>query len=150
MSAEATTTIHIAAPPERVWPWVADIARHPEWSPRPYRVELVSGEPNTVGTTYRSTGFVPPNEPDHANDVTIIDVVPMRRFALDARDESGVFRNVFTLRPSGSGTDVSFHIAFPKMRGLSAIMVPILFPIFAKADFRKRMQLLKAAVEAAA
>lgn len=149
MSVQATTTVHIDAPPDQVWPWIADITKHAAWSPKAYRVEHRTGEPNGVGSTYHSIGFVPPNEADHANEVTITEVVPNTRFALEARDASGTFHNTFDLKASGSGTDVSFHIQFPQMKGIAAIMVPILFPLVGKADFRKRMQLLKQKVESA-
>jgi uncharacterized protein YndB with AHSA1/START domain len=146
---QATTSITIQAPPEAVWPWVADITRHGEWSPKPYRVELISGEPNAVGSRYHSVGWVPPNDGNHGNDVEITEVVPMSRYALKANDENGTFLSTFDLRPVGEGTEVTFHIVFPKMKGVSAVLVPLLFPIVAKPDFRKRMALLKQKVESA-
>ena len=147
MTTQATVSVTIQAAPDVVWPWVADITRHAEWSPKPYRVELVSGEPNAVGTRYRSVGWVPPNDGNHVNDVVITEVVPVSRFALDARDDSGTYVNTFDLRPVADGTEVTFHIVFPPMKGLSAVMVPLLFPIVAKPDFRKRLSLLKQKVE---
>jgi len=149
MPTQATVSITVDAPPEVVWPFVADITRHPEWSPKDYRVELVSGEPNSVGGRYRSVGWVPPNDSNHSNDVEITEVVPVSRFALKATDDGGTFQNTFDLRPVDGGTEVSFHIEFPTMKGLNAVMVPLLFPIVAKPDFRKRLALLKKQVESA-
>ena len=147
MTAQDSVSTTIAAPREAVWPWVADIMRHGEWSPKPYRVELVSGDLNAVGSRYRSEGWVPPNDGNHGNEVEITEVVPMSRFALIARDESGTFASTFDLLPVAGGTQVTFHIVFPPMKGLSALMVPLLFPIVAKPDFRKRLGLLKQKVE---
>ena len=62
MTVQDTVTTTIQAPPEAVWRWVADITRHADWSPKPYRVELVSGDLNAVGSRYRSVGWVPPND----------------------------------------------------------------------------------------
>jgi uncharacterized protein YndB with AHSA1/START domain len=148
MTVQDTVSTTIQAAPEAVWPWVADISRHNEWSPKPYRAELVAGEMNAVGSRYRSVGWVPPNDGNHANDVEITEVVPMTRFALRATDESGAFVSTFDLLPVVGGTQVTFHIVFPPMKGLSAVMVPLLFPIVAKPDFRKRLALLKRMVEA--
>ena len=106
-----------------------------------------SGEPNTVGSHYRSVGWVPPNNKDHVNDVEITQVVPMSRFALAASDSSGTFVSTFDLKPVDGGTEVRFDIVFPSMKGIAAVMVPLLFPLVAKPDFRKRMQLLKQRVE---
>lgn len=147
MAAQDTLSTTIQAPVEAVWKWVADITAHSEWSPKPYRVELVSGDLNEVGSTYRSVGWVPPNDSDHVNDVEITEVVPMSRFALTATDSSGTYTSTFSLVPEGGGTKVTFHIAFPHMTGLNAVMVPLLFPIVAKPDFRKRLALLKQKVE---
>jgi uncharacterized protein YndB with AHSA1/START domain len=149
MTVQDTVTTTIRAPLEAVWPWVADITRHAEWSPKPYRVDLVSGDLNAVGSRYRSVGWVPPNESNHANDVEITEVVPMSRFALRATDESGTFASTFDFLPVDGGTQVTFHIEFPAMKGLNAVMVPLLFPIVAKPDFRKRLGLLKRKVETA-
>jgi uncharacterized protein YndB with AHSA1/START domain len=147
MSVQDTVSTTIQAPLEAVWSWVADITRHGEWSPKPYRVDLVSGDLNAVGSRYRSVGWVPPNYGNHANDVEITDVVPMSRFALKATDESGTFTSTFDLLPVDGGTQVTFHIVFPPMKGLNAVMVPLLFPIVAKPDFRKRLDLLKQKIE---
>lgn len=149
MTTQDTVSATIQAPVESVWSWVADITKHADWSPKPYRVELVSGDLNAVGSRYRSVGWVPPNDGDHANDVEITEVVPMSRFALTGTDKSGTFASTFDLASVDGGTQVTFHIEFPPMKGLNAVMVPLLFPIVAKPDFRKRMELLKQKVESA-
>lgn len=149
MTTQGTFPVTIQAPPEVVWPWVARIEKHGEWSPKPYRVELVSGEPDSVGSRYRSVGWVP-GDKNHANEVEITEVVPQQRFALRADEEMGSFRSTFNLRRVGTdATEVTFHIVFPPMKGLAAVVVPVLFPLVAKRDGRKRMQLLKSKVEAA-
>jgi uncharacterized protein YndB with AHSA1/START domain len=149
MTAHASVSTVIQAPPEDVWPWIADIMKHAEWSPKPYRVDLISGDLNAVGSRYRSVGWVPPNDGNHSNDVEITEVVPTSRFALEATDESGTFASSYDLVAVADGTQVTFHITFPAMKGLSAVMVPMLFPIVAKPDFRKRLGLLKQGVESA-
>jgi polyketide cyclase/dehydrase/lipid transport protein len=59
MAASPIWTIAINGAPEDVWPLVGDLDRHHEWSPKPYRVEWPSGEPNAVGSRFRSTGWLP-------------------------------------------------------------------------------------------
>lgn len=63
--------------------------------------------------------------------------------------EAVPFVNTFDLKPVDGGTEVTFRIVFPAMKGVSAVMVPLLFPLVAKPDFRKRLALLKQKVEAA-
>jgi uncharacterized protein YndB with AHSA1/START domain len=139
--------VTIPAPPERVWAWVADLTKHPEWSPKPYRVEWVSGEPNAIGSRYRSVGWIPMDK-NHENVGEIVESHPYDRFALRADDELGPFQNTFTLTPVGDATEVTFRLVFPKVKGVNAIMIPLMFPLVGKPDLRKRMQLLKIKVEA--
>ena len=148
MTIQAVSSITIDAPPEEVWPWIGQIEKHAEWSPKQYRVELVSGEPDTVGSRYRSVGWVP-GEKEHKMDVLLTEVVHAERFALIADDEQGSFANTYDLRRAGRGTEVTYKLVFPPMKGIAALLVPVLFPIVGKADIRKRMKLLKAKVESA-
>lgn len=149
MTTQGRFPVTIKAPPEVVWPWVSQIERHSEWSPKPYRVELLSGEPDAVGSRYRSVGWIP-GDKNHGNELEITEVVPNQRFVLRADDDQGAFRNTYTLQAGpGGATDVMFEIVFPPLKGMAALMVPVLFPLVGKPDIRKRMNLLKAKVESA-
>jgi hypothetical protein len=76
-------------------------------------------------------------------------VVLGSRLVIRADDQQGAFMNTFTLTPVSDGTRVDCQIVFPKMTGMSAVLVPVPFPPVGKADVRKRMALLKSAVETA-
>jgi uncharacterized protein YndB with AHSA1/START domain len=144
---QGTFTVTIQVRPEAVWPWISQLEKHAEWSAKPYRMEWISGPPNAVGGRYRSVGWVP-GDKDHVNEGEITEIVPNERFALRAEDKQGAFENTFVLRPVGEGTEVSFTLVFPKMKGAMAMMVPLAFATMGKPDIRKRMQLLKERVEA--
>ncbi|MGD0852101.1 MAG: SRPBCC family protein [Acidimicrobiales bacterium] len=148
MTTHAVSSIEIDAPIDAVWPWIGQIERHATWSPKPYTVELISGDPDTVGSTYRSVGWVP-GEKEHPMEVVLTEVVPGQRFALRADDEQGTFMNSYDLKSTDRGTEVTYNLVFPPMKGIAAILVPVLFPLVGKADIRKRMKLLKAKVESA-
>jgi uncharacterized protein YndB with AHSA1/START domain len=139
--------VTVNAPIERVWPWVATLERHSEWSPRPYRMEWLSGEPNAVGSRYRSVGWVP-GDKAHVNEGEVTERSEPGRFALRADDPQGAFENTFTLRPVDGGTHVTFRLVFPRMRVPIRWIAAVLFATTGSADIRKRMQLLKARVEA--
>ncbi len=85
----------------------------------------------------------------NVNEGEITASVPNERFALRADDPQGAFQNTFTLRPVGSGTEVVFHLVFPKMKQPMNAVASMLFATAGKADIRRRMQLLKRKVEAA-
>jgi uncharacterized protein YndB with AHSA1/START domain len=150
MATTGTGSTVIKATPEAVWPWINDLTRHPQWSPKDYSVELVTGESGAVGSTYRSVGWVPPNDKDHVNEVTITEATAPTRFVLTAHDATGDFTNTFDLAPVDGGTSVTYTIVFPPMKGMLAVLTPILFPLVGKPDITKRMALLKAKVESAA
>ena len=145
-SGEVTVTID--APPERVWPWVADLGKHAAFSPKPYSVEWIEGEPNAVGSRYRSVGEIPTDK-HHVNEGEIVENHPNERFVLHAHDKEGDYANTFTLRPAGSSTEVTLRLEFVKMHGVAVVMVPIIFPLVGKKDLRARMAMLKQKVEAA-
>ena len=126
-----------------IWPWIADIAKHSEWSPKPYTVKLISGSAGEVGSKYSSVGFVPPSDKNHQNEVEITEVVPHSKIVFRAHDENGYFINTFTLRPSGNSTEVTFQHDFPKMKGMGRILLPLLLPSVGKRDGMVLLGLLK-------
>ena len=142
--------VQIAATPEQVWPWVADLDRHAEWSPQPYTMTWTEGAPNAEGSKYHSTGEVP-GDKHHQNDGTITEVRPPERFAFIAHDHDGDFTNIYTLTPKDGGTEVVHTLAFPeRLNGAARFLAPVLFPLVGAPRFRARMQVLKAKVEGSA
>jgi uncharacterized protein YndB with AHSA1/START domain len=146
MTVQGTFTVTIDAPPEKVWPYVADVTKHGEYSPKPFQAELVSGEAGKVGSRYRSVGWIP-NDKNHSNEVEVVEAVPNERVVLRSDDELGAFTNTYVLRPVGNGTEVSWTMQFPQLKFPLSVVAPLLFPLVGKPDGRKRVQLLKKAVE---
>lgn len=137
----------IDAPADAIWPWIADITKHSQWSPKPYTGQLTAGENGAVGSKYSSVGFVPPAEKNHKNEVEITQVIPNSKFVFRAHDENGYFTNTFTLQSMGSGTQVTFQHDFPKMKGAGRILLPLLLPTVGKKDAMVRLGMLKAKAE---
>ena len=137
----------INAPIDAVWPWVSDITKHSHWSPKPYSVELISGVNGAVGSKYRSSGFVPPADKNHRNDVEITEVIPGSKILFTAYDENGFFKNTFKLESVGQDTQVTFQHDFPKMKGMGRILLPLLLPLTGKRDAMVRLGMLKAKAE---
>jgi uncharacterized protein YndB with AHSA1/START domain len=138
--------VTVDAPVEIVWPWVARLEKHVDWSPKAYRVEWLSGEPNQVGSRYRSVGWIP-GKKDNVNEGEITERVENQRFALGADDKPGPFSNTYTLRSVDGGTEVAFEIVFPKMGFPVSTIAGMAFATVGSADIRKRMQLLKQNVD---
>jgi uncharacterized protein YndB with AHSA1/START domain len=145
--AQLLVSQNIDAPVEAVWPWIADITKHAQWSPKPFVAQLTSGENGAVGSTYSSVGHVPPADKNHKNEVEITQVVPHSKFVFRAHDENGYFINTFTLKPTGAGTEVTFQHDFPKMKGAGRILLPLLLPSVGKRDAMVRLGMLKKKAE---
>jgi uncharacterized protein YndB with AHSA1/START domain len=108
--------VTIDAQPEAVWPWVADLSKHAHWSPKPYRIEWLEGEPNAVGSRFHSAGVIP-GDKHHENEGRITENQPTTRFAFRSSDPQGEYAHAYTLSPNGGGTDATHRIEFVKMRG---------------------------------
>jgi len=140
-------TISIDAAPEKVWPLVADLDRQGEWSPKPYRVEWESGEPNAVGSTFRSIGWLPQDK-EHVMEGVVKVNEPMKTFEVTTHDAKEEWTNRYELTPSGSGTTVTKTVIWPPQTGVKAATRSALFALFVNSGMRKGLSMLKQKAEA--
>ena len=110
----AEVSIHIEAPPERVWRLVTDVARMGEWSPVTYRCEWIDGASGaSVGARFMGYNRMPP-----VRWWTLCEVVALEPFRLfEFRTIDGTFslgsrgremtRWRYRLEPEGGGTRLS-------------------------------------------
>ena len=92
-----TWSVTIDAKPDDVWALVGDLNRHADWSPKPYRVEWLSGEPNAVGSRFRSIGWLP-GKPESAMEGEVTENQPTSRFAVRSSDpKTGEFTNTLEI-----------------------------------------------------
>ena len=103
-------TLHIDAPPEKVFDTLADVEHHPEWANEKAKLTMspVSGGPPALGATYRSQQVFA-GKPQTA-DIEIVQFDRPSRFAfaISQRKEGGGkevhYTHSFVLRPEGGGT----------------------------------------------
>lgn len=111
----AAVTLHIDAPPEKVWGLISDITKMGEYSPEVFEAEWLDGATGpAVGAMYR--GHVKRNEmgPTYWTQCKVTECVPgeVFEFAVVMRDKPvNTWRYEFAA--SGTGTDVteSFRLA---------------------------------------
>jgi uncharacterized protein YndB with AHSA1/START domain len=140
--------VSIAAPPERVWPLVGDLGRHGEWSPKPYRVEWLSGEPNAAGSAFRSIGWLPQDK-EHEMEGTVEVSEPLKVFEVLTHDDKEEWRNRYELTPSGSGTVVTKTATGPHMTGAKAALRSAIFAAFVSRGMQKGLDNLRERAETA-
>ncbi|MBV8952186.1 MAG: SRPBCC family protein [Actinobacteria bacterium] len=110
-----SVTVHMAAPPERIWGLVSDVTKIGRYSPETFEAEWLDGATGPeVGARFR--GHVKRNGrgPTYWTTCTVTASVPGREFAFgvgSADKPLNVWR--YELTPAGDGTDVteSFQLA---------------------------------------
>jgi uncharacterized membrane protein len=138
------TFVVIAAPPEAVWPELADVERQPRWMTDLKRVEILDDGATRVGT--RAVGHVRILGLAVADPVTITAFDAPRRFAIR---HDGRFRGegMLTLEPGADGTSTIVRWTerleppvLPRLAGLT--QGPVLREIF-QADLHRLRRLLE-------
>ena len=100
-------TIEIDAPPERVWPHVADLALMRAWHPKLVAAEpLTSGQPR-VGSTWRTVSCMGKRERRFLSRIEVCE--PFTRVVFvhqDDADRNRFARETIELAPHNSGTRI--------------------------------------------
>lgn len=146
-------TVHVAAPPEKVWELVADVTQVGRLSPETFEAEWVGGATGpAVGARFRGHVRRGGRGPVvYWTECVVTACEPGREFAFDvlgAGRKVNSWRYVFT--PSGDGTDVteSFQLATgPATRLYWAVAGWVRGP-FNRRNLRTTLERLRAAAEA--
>lgn len=116
-------SIAIAAPPEKVFRYLADFARHGEWSMSVTALEKITSGPIAVGTEFKSHETIP-IEFDSFARVTALDAPT--RIAWESTDHK-VFRTVweFEIHASAGGTHLIQRVTFYPISDMGNEFLPI-------------------------
>ena len=102
-------TVHVAAPADRIWPLVSDVARIGEFSPETFEAEWLDGATGpAVGARFR--GHVKRNgrRPTYWTTCRVTRCEPQGAFAFAVIVRGKVVNTwAYELRPNGGGTDVT-------------------------------------------
>jgi len=135
--------ITVNAAPEKVFDYIADLARHSEWVNRPLNVKMTSSGPVGVGSTFSSTGK---QFGTHTDTVTIVEYVPSSKVVFRSEGDAGTVRHWFGLAPEGSGTRLSKGLEFEKMAPTTK-MASFVVKRVAPKDLEANLEKIKALVE---
>jgi uncharacterized protein YndB with AHSA1/START domain len=97
----------IAAPPERVWEFIADARNDPRWCPKVESVEQVEGHGPHPGARYRAVHRPKPLRGPVDLTMEAVEFDPPRRLRWREEDDDGVFDVVYELEPEAGGTRLS-------------------------------------------
>lgn len=134
----------VNAPSEKVFSYVTDFARHPEWAQHRLKIEQTSQGPVGVGSTFASVGHA--MGMDSRDTVTVTDYVSNERLGYEAESKEGRFRHWITLQPADGGTRLSKGIEVVRASLMTKLMMPLLL-IMGPRILASDVQRIKAKVE---
>jgi uncharacterized protein YndB with AHSA1/START domain len=112
--------ITIAAPRDKVFAYVADFRKHPEWAGHNLEVALPEG-PIAVGTTFSTLG----HQLGKQNDtITVVELEPGRRMAFETKGKAGIVRHWFDTQDADGSTKLAKGMEFVKPSAASRIAMP--------------------------
>ncbi|HEV8535969.1 MAG TPA: SRPBCC family protein [Candidatus Limnocylindria bacterium] len=144
-----TFTVHVSAPPDRVYAYVADFLRHPEWSPDDMKIESQTPGPSRVGSRFKAVGTLQGKR--NSSELEITAMEPSRRIVFTATDKSGPIFHTFTFTPENGGTRVDRNLSAERMpplrQAIRTLMMYLLVPLAVRPNFMKALNMMKANVE---
>ena len=123
-------------PPDRVWPLVADLTRHGEWSADPLTVTAVEGGFESVAT---SKGR------EFRARLTVVESVPPSRLVFRAADATGEYEHVVTLAHEGAGTRITRVVTATGLTPEQRALFYAVRPVVKAPNARKALERLAAA-----
>jgi uncharacterized membrane protein len=120
--APITASIDIARPPEEVFAYIDDLARHGEWQEDIQEVTVLTEGPTRVGSRARDRRKVPGGVRELTYEITAHD--PPRSASFQGVDGPIRVRGTVTVTPQGDGSRVGLDLDF-EGRGLGKLLLPL-------------------------
>lgn len=146
---DAEVEVHVARPPEAIFPYLSNGENFPAWSREFQRMDKLTEGPVGQGTTFRFA-MRAGREPV-VGTVEWVAFEPPRRFSwqgstVQRKPGTVTPRGTFHLEPAAGGTRV--RVVFePELRGLPRLVRPLL-TWFVKRTWTKDLRRLKGILEA--
>jgi len=139
-------SIVINASADKVFAYVSDLERLPEWGAFKNAVRKTSDGPVGVGTTYETDGS---QFGRHTDKVTVTEYVPGKKFTLEVHGDAGHVMNWFELADESGGTKLTKGQDFIKAALSTTIFSPVVRMVAPKG-LMKDLQNIKGKIEASA
>jgi uncharacterized membrane protein len=136
-------SIVVNAPADKVFAYVSDLTKLPEWGGFGNVVRPTSQGEVAVGSTYECDGK---QFGRHTDNVTVTEYVPSKRFATETKGDTGYSRNTFDLEEQGGATKVTKVLEFIKPAMTTRLAAPMLKKM-APGNLANDLQKIKARIE---
>jgi hypothetical protein len=146
-----SVTVHMAAPPGKIWGLVSDVTQIGRFSPETFEAQWLDGAKGpAVGAQFR--GHVRRNEkgPVYWTTCTVTECVPEKVFAFGVGKPGAALNTwAYRLEPAGDGTDVTESFTLT-----NKVALRVYWTLFGWArgrrnrnDMRRTLERIKAVVE---
>ncbi len=134
----ARAAIRVPGDAAAVFAVVADVSRHPRWSPKALRIAgLPAGGPSQAGSSFTSYGVLP-GEREHRNDVVVTRLEPPHLLELRSTDASGTYVNTFRVEQDDEQTvTLVRELTMPRPDGLLGATAPLFARLVLAKDLRR-------------
>lgn len=135
----------INAPAAKVFAYVADFTRHPEWGKHIVELTSTSAGPTALGSTFKSSAKQMGN---HEATIRVSAFEPDRLLAYDVTDNTGDWHHEFRLSETGGQTTLVKTIKMVRPANLaSRVFAALFFPFLGPKGIQQDVDLIKQHVE---
>ena len=128
MGLEIKTQTTVDATRERVFAYLADFGRHPEWAQPKDQLRINAPREVRAGATFTSIGK--DRGRDAKNTVTIAEVVPGERIVYVATQDNGTtWRNILELADANGGTRITRRVSSVSAKFPFNVLLVLLAPM---------------------
>jgi len=141
------TQVLVNAPLQKVFEYVSDLTKHPEWSGGELKIEATASGPIAVGKEYLSKGQVA-TQKNRPNELQVSEYDPPRKFSFIAKDpDFGKVYHVFTFAEQSGGVIVTRTVTLNLKPFVAFAFRLIVYPLIGNPAMQKAMSALKAKLE---
>jgi len=141
------TQLLINAPIQKVFNYISDLTKHPEWSGGELRIEPVSSDPIGIGKQYVSHGEVA-TQKNRPNQLEVSEYDAPRKFSFIANDpDFGKVYHVFTFTEQSDGVMVARQVTLNLKPFVAFAFRLIVYPLIGNPAMQKAFAKLKTKLE---
>ena len=142
-----TTQILVHAPLQKVFDYISDLTKHPEWSGGELRIEPIKSDPIAVGKEYISHGEVAVQK-NRPNQLQVTEYEPPRKFSFVAKDpDFGKVYHVFTFTEQNGGVLIARQVTLNLNPFVAFAFRLIVYPLIGNPAMQRAFAKLKTQLE---
>lgn len=142
-----TTQVLVRAPLQKVFDYISDLTKHPEWSGGELRIEPTAPSPIAVGKEYVSHGEVA-TQKNRPNQLQVTEYQSPHKFSFVAIDpDFGKVFHVFTFTEQSGGVMVARQVTLNLNPFVAFAFRLIVYPLIGNPAMQKAFAKLKAKLE---